>query len=276
MIRITTLMENHPSEHKALKAEHGLSFLVEAGGKRFLFDCGSGEDTLYNAHRLGIDLTAVDFTVCSHSHYDHAAGFRDMVEQGAGGRQLYTGPGFWDKKYAFDGVKYTDLSAGYDADFLATHGIEQRVCDGLLPLVEGCWLVGNFARRTTFETIPPRFVKGVIPHTVADDFSDEICLAMQTSRGLVVLVGCSHPGILNMIRTVHEVLQQPVYAVFGGTHLVEADEARIEATVKELQNLGMSVLGLCHCSGALAEEWLTCHSPLQACHMAVGDCIALE
>ena len=81
---------------------------------------------------------------------------------------------------------------------------------------------------------------------------------------------------LNMIRTVHEVLQQPVYAVFGGTHLVEADEARIEATVKELQNLGMSVLGLCHCSGALAEDWMTCHSTLQACHMAVGDCIAFE
>ena len=100
MVRITTLMENVPSEHKALKAEHGLSFLVEAGGKRFLFDCGSGEDTLYNAHRLGVDLTTVDFTVCSHSHYDHAAGFRDMVEQGAGGGLLYTGPGFWDKKYA--------------------------------------------------------------------------------------------------------------------------------------------------------------------------------
>ena len=133
-----------------------------------------------------------------------------------------------------------------------------------------------FARRAAFETIPPRFVKGEIPHTVADDFSDEICLAMQTARGLVVLVGCSHPGILNMIRTVHEVLQQPVYAVFGGTHLVEADEARIEATIKELQNLGMSVLGLCHCSGALAEDWMTCHSTLQACHMAVGDCIAFE
>lgn len=276
MIRIMTLMENQPSENKALKAEHGLSFLVEAGGKRFLFDCGSGEDTLYNAHRLGVDLTRVDFTVCSHSHYDHAAGFRDLAEHGAGGSCLYTGPGFWEPKYAFDGIKYTDLSAGYDADFLKEHHIAHQVCDGLLPLSDGCWLVGDFARSTPFETIPSRFVKGTIPHTVTDDFSDEICLALQTTLGLVVLVGCSHPGILNMIRTVHEVLQQPVYAIFGGTHLVEADEARIQATVTELQAMGLAVLGLCHCSGSLAENWLTCHSSLQACHMAVGDCIAFE
>jgi hypothetical protein len=56
---------------------------------------------------------------------------------------------------------------------------------------------------------------------VADDFADEICLVMETAKGLVVLVGCSHPGILNMISTIHERLHKPIYGVIGGTHLMK-------------------------------------------------------
>ncbi len=73
MIKILTLMDDASSENKALRSEHGLSFWVEAGDRRFLFDCGSGPATLYNANRLGVNLKDADFTVCSHSHYDHAA-----------------------------------------------------------------------------------------------------------------------------------------------------------------------------------------------------------
>ena len=88
-------MDDTGSENLALRAEHGLSYWVEAGGRRFLFDCGQGAATMANARRLGADLASADFTICSHSHYDHAAGFRDMAEACCGGKLLYTGPGFW-------------------------------------------------------------------------------------------------------------------------------------------------------------------------------------
>ena len=275
MLRVTTLMDNQPSENKALAAEHGLAYWVETGGMRFLFDCGASDGVIRNAHRLGVPLAEADFTVCSHSHYDHAAGFRDLAERGLGGKTLITGPGFWKRKYAFDGLKYTDLSAGFGPEFLAVHGIEHRVCEGVLPLAEGCWLVGDFPRVHPFEVIQPRFVRGEPGAAEPDDFSDEICLAVDTPQGLVVLVGCSHPGILNMIARVHEALHRPVYGVFGGTHLVEADEARIRATLEELRGMGLRILGLSHCSGALAEQCLHSDGRVTACHMAVGDCLAL-
>ena len=275
MLRVTTLMDNLPSENKALRAEHGLSYWVEAGGLRFLFDCGASDAVAHNAHRLGIPLEKADFTVCSHSHYDHAAGFRDLAERGLGGPALYTGPGFWKRKLAFDGLKYTDLSAGFGPDFLAAHGVEHRECAGLLPLAEGCWLVGDFPRQTPFETIPARFVRGEPGAAEPDDFSDEICLAVDTPRGLAVLVGCSHPGILNMIDRVYRALGRPVYGVFGGTHLVEADEARIRATLDRLRAMGLRVLGLSHCSGQQAERCLAGADGVRACHLAVGDCLAL-
>ena len=83
MIRITALMDNNPSEHKALVAEHGLSFLVESSAFRMLFDCGSGAHPWANAYRLGLDVGHVDAVALSHSHYDHAAGYRDLIEDGS-------------------------------------------------------------------------------------------------------------------------------------------------------------------------------------------------
>ncbi len=268
-------MDNIASENKALRAELGLSFWAEAGGRRFLFDCGRGPATMDNARRLVVDLAAADFTICSHSHYDHAAGFRDMAEKGCGGKLLYTGPGFWERKFARSGIKYTDLSAGFDENFLDGRRVAHYVCGDVLEVADGCWLVGKFPRVSRFETIPERFVKGEPPACSQDDFSDEICLAMDTARGLVVLVGCSHPGILNMTARVHEALGRPIYAVFGGTHLVEADAERISETISDLRAMGLSILGLSHCSGSAAEEYLRSSGDAAACHMAVGDLVAI-
>ena len=85
MVRVTALMDNDASENKALVNEHGLSYLLEGPDFRILFDCGSGPHPWVNAHRLGLDVAKLDAVVLSHSHYDHAAGFRDLLEQGMGG-----------------------------------------------------------------------------------------------------------------------------------------------------------------------------------------------
>ena len=82
--------------------------------------------------------------VLSHSHYDHAAGYRDLIEAGLGSRHLYIGPGFFRKKFAFDGLRYTDLSAGFGEDFLQDHGITAHVTDGVLELDFGVYLVSGF------------------------------------------------------------------------------------------------------------------------------------
>ena len=275
MVRITSLMDNVPSENKALTAEHGLSLLIEKDGVSLLFDCGQGARTLDNAHRLGRDIASPDAVVLSHSHYDHAAGFRDYVERIGGCRLLYTGPGFFEPKYAFDGTKYTDLSAGFGPDFLTEHGIRHETVEDCLELFPGIYAVGNFPRTHDFETIPERFVKETARGFVRDDFSDEICLCLLQPDGLYVLVGCSHPGILNMITKVYNTFHKPVRAVFGGTHLVEADEERIRQTVSELKAMGLETAGFSHCSGTHAEEVLHQDGSMKGCHLCVGDCIII-
>ena len=276
MIRVTALMDNKPSENKALVAEHGLSFLVETPGYRMLFDCGAGARPWENAHRLGLDVRQVDAVALSHSHYDHAAGYRDLIEGGCNCKVLYTGPHFFEPKFAFNGVRWTDLSAGFTAAFLQKNGIEHAVVEGCREIFPGTFLVGAFPRVHPFETIPGRFVRKTEEGFLPDDFSDEICLALDVQDKLYVLCGCSHPGILNMIAHVHGLFQKPVTAVYGGTHLMEADDERIRATIRELQEDGLQILGLSHCSGERADELLREIDGARSCHLGTGDCIFIE
>jgi len=276
MLRITALMDNKPTEHKALIAEHGLSLYVEYNGRRILFDCGSGPNPLHNAHRLGVNLRDLDAVILSHSHYDHAAGFRDLTENGLGSDVLYTGPHFFEPKYAKSGVRCTDLSAGFDEAFLQEHQVTRREINGLEEIFPGVWLISGFPRLHGFERIQERFVRKVRDGFVADDFCDEICMALEVDGGLAVLVGCSHPGILNMITHVRKTLGKPVKAVFGGTHLVEADQTRIETTVVRLQDLGLEILGMSHCSGDAADCAICARPDIQGCHLGVGDSIFFE
>lgn len=276
MLYITALMDNKPTENKALIAEHGLSLYVQHNGKRILFDCGSGANPLHNAHRLGVNLKHLDAVVLSHSHYDHAAGFRDLTEQGLGSDVLYTGEHFFEPKYARDGVRYTDLSAGFHPDFLTRHHIHHHAVGDCEEIFPGVWLVSNFPRVHEFEKIPSRFVRRVGNTFCQDDFGDELCMALEVPGGLAVLVGCSHPGILNMITHVRQILGKPVKAVFGGTHLVEADEGRISLTVETLRSMGLEILGLSHCSGDGADRAICGNPQIQGCHLGSGDCIFFD
>lgn len=273
MLRLCALMDNLLSENKALIAEHGLSFLVENDGRRVLFDCGAGAAALQNARRLGADINSCEAVILSHSHYDHAAGYRDLMESGCKVKVLWTGEHFFEKKYSFDGVKYTDLSAGWDEKFIAEYGVHRYVVSGIEEILPSIWLAGNFERSCTFETIPSRFVKETANGIEADDFADEICLVASTKKGLVVLAGCSHPGIVNMVKSVRERLKRPIYAVFGGVHLNAASESRIDETLNELKALGIGLFGFSHCSGKAAEDMASHKFGNGCCRLAVGDCM---
>ena len=87
-----------------------------------------------------------------------------------------------------------------------------------------------------------------------DDFSDEICMVLDGAEGQTVIVGCSHPGILNILTTVQKRFDKPIRAVFGGTHLVEADAGRIRATLEQMKQMGVGLIGFNHCSGELLQE----------------------
>lgn len=276
MVRITALMDDRGPGDGSLAPEHGLSLFVEYGGRRILFDCGATGSFLRNAEVLGADLRDLDAVVLSHSHYDHAGGYPALTGQGLGSRLLFTGPRFFEPKFSRDGDGFLDRSAGFGPELLEEKGICHREIAGTEEIFPGVYLFSGFPRIHDLETVPRRFVRRTADGFVPDDFSDEIAMALAVEGGLVVLVGCSHPGILNMITHISREMKAPILGVFGGTHLMEADAQRIGDTVLGLRAMGLELLGLSHCSGDAAEEAIRRDPTVRGCHLRVGDSITLD
>lgn len=273
-MRLITVMDNLPSNHKGLIAEHGLSFFIQTGTLRLFFDFGAGRSTVANARKLGIQIETTDYAVCSHGHYDHAGGYPYFVKHGLT-CPLVTGHGFFQEKYERNGIVSTYLGTGFSETMLKQHNIEHQICEHILPLSRQCFVMSNFQRTHIFEHIPERFSIKNGNEWRCDPFNDEICLVIEEEKGTIVLVGCSHPGIVNILTSVYKQTGKPIYAVFGGTHLIEADALRIRESFRIMKELGLSVIGFNHCSGQLVQEIAAEYPDIASCYLGTGDCVDL-
>jgi 7,8-dihydropterin-6-yl-methyl-4-(beta-D-ribofuranosyl)aminobenzene 5'-phosphate synthase len=248
------LIENSRGEHLALRTEHGISFLIEKDGHKALFDTGQSGGFIDNAAQLNLSLTDIEYAVISHGHYDHSGGFRSLTEI-SGSFALITGKGFFDRKYATDGVSYEYLGNNFDESLLVAKGIRHTVVsEPATEILPGIFVLTAFPRIHFDEVINPRFVLETDGGFVPDPFGDEIALAVETKEGFVVLLGCSHPGMKNMLSAAAALLPGPLYAVIGGTHLVEATSASLASSVAYLQEKGFRAIGVSHCTGKIAVD----------------------
>ncbi|MFA6784872.1 MAG: MBL fold metallo-hydrolase [Sphaerochaeta sp.] len=273
---ITTLIENTLGEHLGLHTEHGLSFLVETEDSTIIFDSGQSDAFLENATKLHKDLSKVNHVVLSHGHYDHSGGFRSFVETFPASKfTLWTGKGFFEGKYAKFNASYQYLGNDFDETYLLKHHIPHQTVLEKQEIAKGVWAVTKFDKVHLQETIHPRFVLHQNGEWIKDDFSDEVLLVLESAKGLIVLVGCAHPGILNMLSTVKRLFNQNIYALLGGTHLVEADEVRVNETIRQFSEERIEVLGISHCSGMPSIELATKASHIHF-HNCTGSSLILE
>ena len=249
-LKITTLIENMPDDAGKLAYEHGFSVFLEIDGKRILFDTGQSGAFVENAEMLGINLSEVDAVVLSHGHYDHSGGVPVLLPLLKENTPVYVGKEFFLPKYKAleDGTwKYNGNPFAPEllTEKVQLHFVEENVTR----LYENVFLFKNFARRTSYEEINPKFYIKTEAGYEPDLFVDEIALGIVTQAGLVLVAGCSHVGIVNMLEHVKEHLGLPVVAVLGGTHLVEAGSERLLKTVEALKTHGVRTVAVSHCTG---------------------------
>jgi 7,8-dihydropterin-6-yl-methyl-4-(beta-D-ribofuranosyl)aminobenzene 5'-phosphate synthase len=252
MLRITTVVENSPGEHKGLVHEHGLCLHVTAGGGSLLFDTGQSDAVVRNAAKLRIDLGDLRCVVLSHGHYDHTGGLRHLAAV-ASGYDVVTGPGFFDDKYGENNGACQFLGNDFDARWLEDTGIAHVALDQpVYELLPGIHAVTDFPRVYPDEIINPRFKLRRNGAFVPDSFADEVMLVAETPKGLVAVLGCSHPGVKNMLDAAAARLRKPIHTVIGGTHLVEAPPDSVALTLQYLRQKDIAVVGASHCTGAEA------------------------
>ncbi|MCW5552018.1 MAG: MBL fold metallo-hydrolase [Verrucomicrobiae bacterium] len=254
---ITVLVEN--SVHRrGLKAEHGLSFLIESGGRRVLFDTGQTELVLENAGTLGCSLEDLDAIVLSHGHDDHTGGLA-AVRHRSPNTRVFLHPAAMQPKFSGSTPGVARYIGMPEASRQAVAGIGKNlvVTQTHQEVIQGVFVTGEIPRRTDFEDVGGRFFLDEQCQQ-PDPLMDDQALYFPTAEGVVVVLGCAHAGVVNTLLHIEQLVEgAPLRAVLGGMHLLNASPERLADTVEALRRWNVPLLAPAHCTGlvALARLW---------------------
>ena len=235
--------------------EWGFAALVVADGHRILFDTGAHPDTvLRNARELHIDLSNVPDVILSHHHLDHTAGLVTLRREYA-----KSNPAALARAHVARGIFISrTVSDGREANSMIATKSEYEnaggsfiVYDQVRELFPGIWLTGpvprkyperNWSGKTTL-----RLAGG---KTAEDNLPEDQSLVIDTAKGLVLISGCGHSGIVNTLDYARaKIRPAPVYAALGGFHLYEASDETLAWTAAKLKEFGLQNLLGAHCTG---------------------------
>lgn len=229
--------------------EWGFSALVEVDGKKFLFDTGARPETvLHNAREMKIDLADIEHVVLTHNHNDHTGGLvtlrRDVMARNA--KAL-------SKAHGGAGILLSRQPAGSivlaKADYAAT-GAEFIEHDKPFQLAPAVWLTGPIPRthneRNWSGSSKIKTSEGVVDDTLPEDQA----MVIRTAKGLVVVSGCGHAGIVNTLEYASKIAGgEKVHAALGGFHLFSATPETLRWTAEKLKPMQLECFLGAHCTG---------------------------
>jgi len=266
-------------QEKPLLAEHGFAALIELrdAGRLILWDSGISDITLLeNIRRMKIDPTTIDIIALSHGHSDHTGSMTRIIqamERRPSGRKwekdatiaellewatgrpvpLVAHPAAFRERWSFadDGSKYGPTVASPMLEWQAA-GAEIIQSEGPYRLGPGCWTTGTVPRRS-FESAGRsggRFYRegsAFLPDGLEDDQAIVINVA---GKGLVIVAGCAHSGIVNTVLQAREISGvDRIHAILGGFHLAPAKDDEIQRTIDEIQKMAPAMVVPTHCTG---------------------------
>jgi len=266
---ITILVDNNTYIDQYLLGEPGFSALVEIDGLIVLFDAGYSDVFLHNAEKMKIDLRAIDGVALSHGHLDHTWGLEPLMRLFAETEFhaqtdtdrprpfLIAHPGALTEKHIIPSPRQI-------GNLISIHSLEAmfdlRLSREPQQISKHMTFLGEIPRVTPFEPARPLGMSGSQPDYLLDDSA----LAIRTAEGLVILTGCSHAGIGNIITYAQQVMnEQRVVDIIGGLHLLNPAPEKMQGTIDLLKGLRLHALHACHCTDLSAKLSLGAALPLK-------------
>jgi len=207
--KITILYDNYVYK-TGCTSDWGFSCLIEFNGKTILFDTGAREKIFFhNVDKLGVDLSRVDMVVISHNHGDHTGSLM----------------GFLKKNNKVRVYMPYSTSSGF-LEKIRNTGAQVLNEKDPVDMGNGYYLTGELGKEI-----------------------GEQSLILDTPKGLVVVTGCSHPGIVDIVKRAKEIGEKDIYLVVGGFHLMRHSESAVKEIVQELRRLGVQKVSPTHCTG---------------------------
>jgi len=223
-MKITILCENTVGYDGAetCLAEWGLSVFIQKDDTNILFDTGHTDIYKHNAKQLNIDLNNINFVVLSHHHWDHAGGLK-----------------FHEFKTKKNIIIHPEILEKIPLDESKKIKSDFKIIKSKKPLEfsDNIYYLGEIPRKNKFEGGEHK----------NDKIIDDSAIAIKTSKGAVVVTGCSHAGICNICEYAKETTGQKLHAVIGGFHLFEEDQKAINGTIEYFKKEKPEILCPMHC-----------------------------
>lgn len=247
-MKLSILVNNYVTSSKLL-AEHGLSFFIEAHDRQILFDTGQTAAFIHNAKVLELDLTSIETIILSHGHYDHTGGLESLLKLNNEAK-LFMHPLVFQEKYSlkngnlkYAGIPFDLNKAVVDKNRLNFNTKASYIYDNVL-------LSGEIPRNNDFEVIPKSLMIKEDGKLKQDNIIDEQMLIIREKRGIIIILGCSHPGVANCIEYASSLIpNEKILALVGGMHLNSASNERIDKTINYLKSKDIERIIPLHCTG---------------------------
>ena len=277
MIKIVSLVENTSSFPK-LKSEHGLCIYIETSKHKILFDVGPNGLFLENAKKLGVDIKAIDTVIISHGHSDHGGALAKFIEVNSTAK-IYIKESAFDRHY----IKVLGIPVSTSIDhalrkkpqFVFTKDYEM-IDDELI-------LFSNVTGRKLYSKANTKLFVKKNGRIVQDQFEHEQYLVIKEENKVIMITGCSHNGIINIVEKyteLHMGKTDHFTCVLGGFHLFNPVSKKYES--KQLITDIGDYLGkmessfyTCHCTGEKAYHILKNRMGSQLNYLSVGTTIEI-
>lgn len=249
--KITTLVDNAVPimGDRKLIGEHGLSFLIETRGHRLLFDTGQYLALENNTRILDTRLIGVDSVILSHGHYDHTGGLKHLLNCNSH-FSLYAHPGVFARKLVKRKGRYREIGIPISKEDLVKSGVNLVLDSAPVEITPEILTTGEIPLESEFESVAKGFFIDKNGRKIPDTLADDLAVILKTGKGPVVVLGCSHRGVINTLNHVRNIIREKrIYAVMGGLHLVKTSGKKLENIIQHLKGFDLQKIVVGHCTG---------------------------